>query len=387
MRLDRRRQLPHQRQPPTHPARRAREAAAEILQREREPDRELVQQPPLLERRGALARAHQPIQHERFGLAQIPARGADQILPEPAQCSHALVAIHQHEPVGPLAVHDDDRHLLADLRQRPHQLAFRLGLVRPELLVAQVQLVQLDVHAAARAPSRPSTPWRRQRASPREARPSPALSAPVRHPPWGPLADCTTAKVASRRPEAARRRGMAIRNALVRIIRGPRRRVSGLAGLSGTPMRHLFWRLDAREVLLLPPLVIGSPGRAVLVLRPGPLHPFPPGHRRARRAVDVAPVTGATDAHRHPAPRAREPPPLGIRHRPGVPRALHRPRFARSSIWFTVDRATAAVTRRPGMSPRASTLFRTLLRLPQLRPSRQLLRVTLGGSLLTSTPL
>jgi len=50
-------------------------------------------------------------------------------------------------------------------------------------------------------------------------------------------------------------------------------------------MRHLFRRLGPREVFLLPPLVIGSPGRAVLVLRPGPLHPFPPGHRRARRAV------------------------------------------------------------------------------------------------------
>src|SRR3989339_395762 len=120
-------------------------------------------------------------------------------------------------------------------------------------------------------------------------------------------------------------------------------------------MRHLFWRLGAREGLLLPSLVVGP-------------------HRRAPRAVDVAPVTGATDAHRPPAPRAREPSRLGRRHRPGVPRALHRPRFARSSSWFTVDRATAAVTRRPGMSPRASTLFRTPLRLPQLGPARQLLR-------------
>ena len=121
-------------------------------------------------------------------------------------------------------------------------------------------------------------------------------------------------------------------------------------------MRHLSPRLAAREVLLLPPLVVGPPGLAVLVLRPGPLHPLPPGHRRARRTVDVAPVTGATDAHRPPAPRAREPPRLGRRHRPGVPRALHLWRFARPSIWLTVDRATAAVTRRPGISPRASTL-------------------------------
>jgi len=50
-------------------------------------------------------------------------------------------------------------------------------------------------------------------------------------------------------------------------------------------MRHLFWRLGAREVLLLPPLVVGPPGLAVLVLRAGPPHPLPSGHRRARRAV------------------------------------------------------------------------------------------------------
>ena len=117
-----------------------------------------MQQPPLLQRRRALARAHQPIQHERLRFAQIPARGADQILPQPAQRPHALVAIHQDEPLGPLAVHDHDRHLLADRRQRPHQLAFRLGLVRPQLLVAQVQLVQLDVHAVALVPSRPAVP-------------------------------------------------------------------------------------------------------------------------------------------------------------------------------------------------------------------------------------
>jgi hypothetical protein len=153
-------------------------------------------------------------------------------------------------------------------------------------------------------------------------------------------------------------------------------------------MRHLFWRLGAREVLLLPPLVIGPSRRAVLVLRPGPLHPLPPGHWRARRAVDVAPVTGAADPYRHPAPRAREPSRLGRRHRPGVPRALHLRRFARSSTWFTVDRATAAaVTRRPGRSPGPPPSQDTPLRLPQLRPSRQLLPVTFGGSLLTSTPL
>jgi len=50
-------------------------------------------------------------------------------------------------------------------------------------------------------------------------------------------------------------------------------------------MRHLSSRLAAREVLLLPALVIGPPRRALLVVRPRPLQPLVPGHRRARRAV------------------------------------------------------------------------------------------------------
>jgi len=50
-------------------------------------------------------------------------------------------------------------------------------------------------------------------------------------------------------------------------------------------MRHLFSRLAVGEVLLLPPLVIGPPGIALLVLLARPLQPLASGHRRARRAV------------------------------------------------------------------------------------------------------
>src|SRR2546427_1668565 len=101
---------------------------------------------------------------------------------------------------------------------------------------------------------------------------------------------------------------------------------------SALSSRHLSPRLAAREVLLLPSLVVGPPRLALLVVRAGPLHPLTPGRWRARLAVDVAPITAAADAHRHPASRAREHPRLGRRHRPGVPRALQvRPR-TRSSI-------------------------------------------------------
>src|ERR671919_954949 len=123
-------------------------------------------------------------------------------------------------------------------------------------------------------------------------------------------------------------------------------------------MRHLSSRLAAGEVLLLPALVIGSPRRALLVLRPRPLQPLAPGHRRARRAVAVAAITPAADAHRPPASRAREDSRLGRRHRSGVLRALQVPRCTRS--WSRSIRSLAPPQpggpRRPGMRPRASTL-------------------------------
>jgi hypothetical protein len=115
--LDRRRQLLDQRQPPAHPAPRAREAPPEIVQRQGEAAGELVQQPPLLQRRGALAGSHQPVQHQRLRLGQIPARGRHQVLAEPAQRPHPLVAVHEHEALGALAPDDHHGDLLADVRQ------------------------------------------------------------------------------------------------------------------------------------------------------------------------------------------------------------------------------------------------------------------------------
>ena len=127
--------------------------------------------------------------------------------------------------------------------------------------------------------------------------------------------------------------------------------------LRGTPMRHLSPRLAAGEVLLLSALVIDPPRRAPLVLRPRPLQPLAPGHRRARRTVEVASITAAADADRPPASRAREDSRIGRRHRSGVPRALQVPRRTRS--WSRLSgpsRHRSRLTRRPGMRPRASTL-------------------------------
>jgi hypothetical protein len=193
------------------------------------------------------------------------------------------------------------------------------------------------------------------------ARPTPPGTHPParrRHPwEWG-LADRTAAKITARAPDAARHGVGTLPGSLSQLIRWPRRRVSGRARLSGTPMRHLSPCLGPREVLLLPPLVVGPPGPAVLVLRARQLQPLAPGHQRAGRAVDVPSVAGAANAYCHPAPRAREDSRLGIRHRSGVPRALHLPRRARSCIRLSgrFIAPSRPVTRRSGMRARTSTL-------------------------------
>ena len=346
-----------------------------------------MQQPPLLQRRRALARAHQPIQHERLRFAQIPARGADQIVPQPAQRPHPLVAIHQDEALGPVAVHDHDRDLLADRRQRPHQLAFRLGLVRPQLLVAQVQLVQLDVHAVVLVTSRPAVPCGRPRAAPRQPRPAPAPRSPGRPPLRRRRADRPAAKVTARRPTVAwlRKAGDPER------ARASHRRVSAAsvrsAARSGTPMRHLFRRLSAREVLLLAALVVGSPE----------LRCAGSARRRASaaRAGRPARTLGSRCCPDHRGDRCARPPCTARTRTPAprLPPPSWRPEgFTPPAIRATLDLAHRGSRHRcgdqeardltPGLHP-----LRTLLRLPQLGPFRQPLRVTSGGSLLTSTPL
>jgi hypothetical protein len=246
--------------------------------------------------------------------------------------------------------------------------------------------VELEVHVALA--SGPPAP--RQPPDSADRQPGPAPGTARNPPRWG-VADFAPAKVAAKLLGIAPHGVGSLAGSLVRLIRWPRRRVSVRARPRGTPMRHLSPRLAAREVLLLPSLVVGPPRLALLVLLAGPLHPLALGHRRARPAVDVAPITEAADAHRHPASRAREPPRLGRRHRPGVPRALQvRPR-TRSSIRLSgsiapprpVNQEARDVT--PGLHPQ-----NPLLCLPHLRAPRQWAPLHLrwvGGSLLTSTPL
>lgn len=171
-------------------------------------------------------------------------------------------------------------------------------------------------------------------------------------------------------------------------IRWPRRRVSDRARLSGTPMRHqILSGFPPLEVVLLPLLVVGAPDVLVLVRGAGLPQSLAPGQRRARWAVALAPVTPPADADRRLASRTRELPRLGRRHRSGVLRALHGRRRARSFTRLSVHRAAAAGDQEvraltPGLHPQhARPACHTFAR------RRNRLRVTSGGSLLTSAPL
>ena len=201
--------------------------------------------------------------------------------------------------------------------------------------------MQLDVHAAAPPPHDPR-PRAGGRARPRQPRPPPTPRPPATPPaaraPRGPRGR------RSRSARADRRSVADVASGLGRAGH-PRASPASLRPRRGSaePRCVIFPGASARaRYSCCRRLWLARPGALCWYCAAGPLQPLAPGHRRARRAVDVAPVTGAADAHRPSASRAREDPRLGRRHRPGVPRALHVPRRARSSIRFTVHRATAA---------------------------------------------
>ena len=145
--LDRLGQVPDQAEAPAHPARAAVEPPGQFVQGEREAQVQLPQPQPLLE--GALlrARTHQPSQKKSLGLVQLPAGGPQRVEPEPVHRAGPLVAVHDDVPLGFVRRgHHHDRHLLSVLGQRGHEPPLPLRASRPQVLVAQDQLVVLEVH-------------------------------------------------------------------------------------------------------------------------------------------------------------------------------------------------------------------------------------------------
>ena len=142
----------HQSQPTAHPAPAPVEALPKLLHRHPEAVAQLGEQPPLLERSGPVPAPHVPLEDQRLRLAEVPDHRPDRVAPKPAERPHALVPVHQHVRDAFTNGHHHHRHLLARLGQRRQKPRLARRAPRPQRLVPQVDLVELEIHRAP-APS------------------------------------------------------------------------------------------------------------------------------------------------------------------------------------------------------------------------------------------
>ena len=89
----------------------------------------------------------EPIYDQSLRLRQIRHRGRHRVAAQPLQPTNPLEAIHDHET--PARRHNDDRDLLAALRQRADQPLLAVRIPPPQAFVAQVELVKLELHLQA----------------------------------------------------------------------------------------------------------------------------------------------------------------------------------------------------------------------------------------------
>lgn len=91
---------------------------------------------------------------QRLHLGHRPPRCEDRISLQPRERIDAQVAVDQHDPIA-LGDHDH-RHLLTDLRDRADQATAAIGIDDPQIAVAQLEPVQIDLHVAS-LPALPPT--------------------------------------------------------------------------------------------------------------------------------------------------------------------------------------------------------------------------------------
>ncbi len=142
-------QLAHQTQATRHPARAPREALRQILGTH-PAGVQRPQQPCLFDRGLRFVRALGMKKKQGFRLAQVPKRRPHRVLPELKQRAHPFESIDDQIPPGHGAGHHHDRDLLASLRQRGQQSALLLGTAYAQSLVAQVNLMKLQIQASLR---------------------------------------------------------------------------------------------------------------------------------------------------------------------------------------------------------------------------------------------
>ncbi len=135
------------------------EPPREVLEVVTEAALELGQQPALFQRRLLFGQPQRPVEHQSLRVTELPHRRAHRVVAEPAQGGDALEAVDYLVPVR-LArdCNDHDRHLLSRVGQRRQQLSLPFGMTRPQVFVAQVQLMELEIHPILQARSHGSTP-------------------------------------------------------------------------------------------------------------------------------------------------------------------------------------------------------------------------------------
>jgi hypothetical protein len=131
--------------------------------------------PALLE--GGLGRraAQGPVQNQSLGVPHGPHRDLDRVLAQPLERPHPFVPVDHHKSV-PLDCHHYDGDLLTVLGQGRYEPAFTLGTAYSQPLVAQIQLVKLDIHGTKRPSKPPRRPDRRVTPCPRRRPLSPTIT-------------------------------------------------------------------------------------------------------------------------------------------------------------------------------------------------------------------
>jgi hypothetical protein len=106
---------------------------------------EYTQQPALLQSRGAPVGMRRLPENQGLRLRHLPKDTSDAVAVQALETAHTLVAVHEHVRLG--AAYDDNRHLLAGVRERGQKTPLALRLPHPQRFVATVELMEFQIHA------------------------------------------------------------------------------------------------------------------------------------------------------------------------------------------------------------------------------------------------
>lgn len=150
--LHRPRQDPHQRKSLRHPTGTAVKPSGKLLHPQTEAALKLRQKPTLFEGAGGFRHLQRPHQHQGVDLGEIPTNGLHSVASQSTQRTQALVAVdHNETPALTYAQgHRHDRYLLALLVQAQHQALLLDPRAGAQTLVAQVELMRLQLQHPGR---------------------------------------------------------------------------------------------------------------------------------------------------------------------------------------------------------------------------------------------